>query len=65
MTDSSSQSVSLFVGIDDQSLLPIISVVADAYFLIYVLAARRVRDTFFDFPPPLETAAPNRRIREG
>ena len=47
-----------FVGIDDRNLLPIASAVIDVYFLIYVLAARRVRDTFSDFPPPLETAAP-------
>jgi Protein of unknown function (DUF2919) len=53
-----------FDEIDDQTLLPIISAVADAYFLIYVLAARRVRDTFSDFPPPLETAIPNKRLRE-
>jgi hypothetical protein len=24
---------------------------ADAYFLLYVLLARRIRDTFADFPP--------------
>ncbi len=54
-----------FVEIDDQTLLPLISAATDAYFLIYVLAARRVRDTFSDFPPPLETAAPNKRLREG
>jgi hypothetical protein len=40
-----------FTGLDDQSLLPICGGVADLYFLIYVLAARRVRDTFCDFPP--------------
>jgi Protein of unknown function (DUF2919) len=52
-----------FVGIDDQSLLPIASAVADGYFLVYVLAARRVRDTFSDFPPPLETTGPSKRIQ--
>jgi hypothetical protein len=29
----------------------------DAYFLVYILGARRVRDTFTDFPPPRESAA--------
>jgi hypothetical protein len=30
--------------------------IADAYFLLYLLAARRIRDTFTDFPPPLQSA---------
>jgi hypothetical protein len=30
--------------------------IADAYFLLYFLAARRIRDTFSDFPPPLRSA---------
>jgi Protein of unknown function (DUF2919) len=50
-----------FARIDDQSLLPIASAVAAVYFLIYVLAARRVRDTFSDFPPPIETAGTKER----
>jgi hypothetical protein len=50
-----------FVGIDDQNLLPIAGAVADVYFLVYVLAARRVRDTFSDFPPPLETVRAKKR----
>ena len=50
-----------FVGIGDQSPLPAASAVAGVYFLIYVLAARRVRDTFSDFPAPLETAGANKR----
>jgi hypothetical protein len=55
-----------FVGIDDQScLVPIISAVADAYCLVYVLAARRVRDTFPDFPPPVETARPEQAHPRG
>jgi hypothetical protein len=39
--------------INDQFLLSLLSAGMDAYFLLYVLAARRVRDTFADFPPPL------------
>jgi hypothetical protein len=50
-----------FTGIDDQTLLPIASIVADVYFLIYVLAARRVRDTFSDFPLPLEANQAKKR----
>jgi hypothetical protein len=26
--------------------------VVDVYFLLYVVLARRIRDTFADFPPP-------------
>ncbi|MGO9993403.1 MAG: DUF2919 family protein [Steroidobacteraceae bacterium] len=36
--------------------LTLVAAAIDAYFLLYVLAARRVRDTFASFPPPLETA---------
>jgi hypothetical protein len=42
-----------FTNLDDQNLLPLFGAVLDLYFLIYVLAARRVRDTFSDFPPAL------------
>jgi len=28
----------------------------DVYFLVYILGARRVRDSFLDFPPRLEAA---------
>jgi hypothetical protein len=38
--------------IDDQLLLSSLNAAADAYFLLYILAARRVRDTFSEFPPP-------------
>ncbi len=31
----------------------VISGLVDVYFLAYILSARRVRDTFLDFPPPL------------
>jgi hypothetical protein len=30
--------------------------VADAYLLLYLLAARRIRDSFADFPPPVRSA---------
>lgn len=39
--------------ITDQSLASLLEVGFDLYFLLYVLAARRVRDTFADFPLPL------------
>jgi Protein of unknown function (DUF2919) len=37
----------------DQSIAAVCAMVADVYLLIYVLKARRVRDTFADFPLPL------------
>jgi hypothetical protein len=40
----------------DQTPLTIGACIADLYFLLYVLAARRCRDTFSDFPPPAESA---------
>jgi hypothetical protein len=40
----------------DDSVVSLVSAAVDAYFLLYVLAARRVRDTFLDFPPPLPLA---------
>jgi hypothetical protein len=43
--------------ISDQSLLSLIAAVADLYFLVYILAARRVRDAFSEFPPPLAPEA--------
>lgn len=39
--------------IDSSSLLSLGAAMGDAYFLVYILAARRVRDTFADFPAPL------------
>lgn len=43
-----------FTALDDNAVLSIFGVLVDLYFAAYVLAARRVRDTFRDFPPPLE-----------
>lgn len=40
-------------GIYDQSLFSVLAVVADVYFLIYILAARRVRHVFSEFPAPV------------
>ena len=38
---------------DPGAALPAICAgIVDAYFLLYLIAARRVRDTFNDFPPP-------------
>lgn len=34
----------------DQAAVPMITLALDLYFLVYILAARRVRDTFADFP---------------
>jgi hypothetical protein len=39
--------------IDQQVLVSLCAAGIDAYFLLYILVARRVRDTFADFPPPL------------
>jgi len=36
------------------SALPLVTVLIDLYLLAYILAARRVRDVFADFPQPLE-----------
>ena len=43
--------------INDQFLVSLLTSGMDVYFLVYVLAARRVRDTFADFPPPLGPAS--------
>jgi hypothetical protein len=40
--------------INDQSLLSLIVAVVDLYFLVYLLAARRVRHAFSEFPSPLD-----------
>ena len=42
--------------IGDQLLFSSLNAAADGYFLLYVFVARRVRDTFSEFPPP-DTAA--------
>jgi hypothetical protein len=39
--------------ISDQFIVTLFASGVDVYFLAYILAARRVRDTFLDFPPPL------------
>jgi len=38
--------------ITESSLLPLIAAAVDAYFLMYILAARRVRHAFSEFPMP-------------
>jgi hypothetical protein len=40
-------------GFGAPGFMPLFFVAIDAYFLLYILTARRVRDTFSDFPPPL------------
>jgi hypothetical protein len=44
--------------INDQSLLSVLAAVVDVYFLVYILAARRVRHAFAEFPAPLDPPAP-------
>jgi hypothetical protein len=41
--------------ISDQTLLSIGASVVDLFFLVYFLAARRIKDTFAEFPLPLES----------
>ncbi len=38
--------------INDEVLLSVLSAAVDLYFLLYIFAARRVRDTFSEFPTP-------------
>jgi hypothetical protein len=40
--------------INDQTVPSLLAAVVDLYFLLYLLVARRVRDTFSDFPPHLD-----------
>jgi hypothetical protein len=42
-------------GMDQQLLVWLLAAGIDAYFLLYILVARRVRDTFAEFPPPLDS----------
>jgi hypothetical protein len=42
--------------IDDQALMSLLAAAVDAYFLLYILLARRVRDAFAEFPLPLDAA---------
>jgi hypothetical protein len=44
--------------INDQALISMLAAAGDLYFLVYILVARRVRDAFAEFPPPLEPAGP-------
>jgi hypothetical protein len=37
---------------DGEAFVTLGACAADAYFLLYVVLARRIRDTFADFPPP-------------
>lgn len=41
-------------GINDQSIWSLVAAAGDLYFLIYILAARRVRHVFSEFPAPLD-----------
>jgi hypothetical protein len=41
--------------ITDQFVVTLFASGVDVYFLVYILAARRVRDTFLDFPAPLKS----------
>jgi hypothetical protein len=42
--------------LNDQTVLSLMAAAIDVYFLVYVLAARRPRDAFGEFPPPLDPA---------
>jgi Protein of unknown function (DUF2919) len=44
--------------INDQSMWSVFALGADLYFVAYILAARRVRHAFAEFPPPLDTPVP-------
>ena len=44
--------------INDSSLLPIAAAAVDAYFFAYILAARRVRRAFAEFPAPFSPPDP-------
>jgi Protein of unknown function (DUF2919) len=44
--------------INNSSLLSLCAALVDLYFLVYILAARRVRHAFSDFPPPLDAPQP-------
>ena len=44
--------------LNDQSLPALLGIVLDLYFLVYILAARRVRDTFAAFPVPIPSSRP-------
>jgi hypothetical protein len=42
--------------VSDFSLPSLIAATVDGYFLVYILAARRVRQTFSEFPAPLDSS---------
>lgn len=44
--------------VNDQALLSLFAAAVDLYFLVYILAARRVRDAFSEFPAALAPADP-------
>lgn len=46
---------------EDLSAGLLLAAVFDVYFLVYIVATRRVRDVFADFPSPAEPAAVRRR----
>lgn len=41
--------------LNDRAALPLLTATFDLYFLVYVLAARQVRDAFADFPAAIES----------
>jgi len=43
--------------IDDETLVSLALGLVDLYFLLYILCARRVRDTYAEFPPPQPPAS--------
>lgn len=45
-------------GINDQSIWSLVAAAGDLYFLIYILAARRVRHAFSEFPTSLDAPGP-------
>jgi hypothetical protein len=44
--------------INEQSIWSLIAALVDLYFLVYILAARRVRHAFSEFPVPLDSPGP-------
>jgi hypothetical protein len=49
--------------VGDVAAGPLVAAMFDIYFLIYILATRRVRDVFASFPPPPERSANPKRAR--
>jgi Protein of unknown function (DUF2919) len=44
--------------INDQTIWSLVAAGGDLYFLVYILAARRVRHVFLEFPAPLDSPDP-------